>query len=74
MSSGNGLTNDGLADGWGGGFSGGWLLLSWLGGLLGGFGGGLALDGSTELGKWGLWLLAFLVACGGLLLLAQPRD
>jgi len=76
----------GLLDNWDG-LRDNWLLNSW-GGLsrscglfLGGFGrlvsgllSLLALDGSTELGEWRLWLLDLLIAGGWLLLLGQPWE
>ena len=75
----DGLADDLLSSSGGSGFSGGWGLLlgglsSLLSGLLGGLGRGLALDGSTELGEWGLWLLALLITCGSLLFLVQPWE
>ena len=76
---------DGLAHDWlsSSGLSGGWgLLLGGLGSLLSGLlnwllgtlGRSLALDGSTELGEWGLWLLTLLITCGSLLFLVQPWE
>jgi hypothetical protein len=79
---------DGLADDWlsssrGSGISGGWglllgglssLLSGFLNWLLGGLGRGLSLDGSTELGEWGLWLLTLFITCGSLLFLVQPWE
>ena len=80
MGSRDGGGGDGFADNW---ISSGWGLglLRWLsnlsgllGGLLGNLGGGLALNGGTELGEWRLWFLGLLIAGSALLLLAQPWE